>query len=60
MHINQSDTTYDNVDHDEMLSNLADDFLGDYLMEKDLDLLTRNYANFTTSGHRCYVAALDA
>jgi hypothetical protein len=51
MHIRQSDTTYDDVDHDIDLSASADEHLTNYLMRRDLELSVNPFA---------YVGMLDA
>ena len=46
MHIRQSDTTYDDVEHDIDLSASADEYITDYLKKRDLDLSGNPFATY--------------
>lgn len=56
--IRQSDTTFDDVDHDELLTDQAEHYVTQYLMQSDLDALSHNCASHTSVGHKCYLEAL--
>ena len=46
MHIRQSDTSFDDVEHDIDLSAAADEQLTNYLMRRDLDLSVNPFATY--------------
>lgn len=53
MHIRQSDSSFDDVDHDIDLSASADEYISRYLSQRDLDLSVNPFATY-------YVGTLDA